>query len=52
MKAGRRSNVVGKNWINAPYEEQEQSELVFISKIGIALIREIKEAWMSMSDSR
>ena len=29
----------------APYEEQEKSELVFISKIGIALIREIKEAW-------
>lgn len=38
-------DVVGKKLDYAPYEEQEQSELVFISKIGIALIREIKEAW-------
>lgn len=34
-----------RNWIMQPYEAQEKSELVFISKIGIALIREIKEAW-------
>ena len=38
-------DVVGKKLDYAPYEEQEKSELVFISKIGIALIREIKEAW-------
>ena len=38
-------DVVGKKLDYAPYEEQEKSELVFISKIGIAMIREIKEAW-------
>ena len=38
-------DVVGKKLDYAPYEEQEKSELVFISKIGIALIREIKKAW-------
>ena len=38
-------DVVGKKLDYAPYEAQEKSELVFISKIGIALIREIKEAW-------
>ena len=38
-------NVVGKKIDYDPYEEQEQSELLFISKIGIALIREIKKAW-------
>ena len=38
-------DVVGKKLDYAPYEAQEKSELVFISKIGIALIREIKKAW-------
>ena len=38
-------DVVGKKLDYAPYEEQPQSQLVFISKIGIALIREISEAW-------
>ena len=38
-------DVVGKKLDYVPYEAQEKSELVFISKIGIALIREIKEAW-------
>lgn len=38
-------DVVGKKLDYAPYEEQPQSQLVFISKIGIALIREISEVW-------
>ncbi len=38
-------DVVGKKLDYAPYEAQPQSELVFISKIGIALIREIADAW-------
>lgn len=38
-------DVVGKKLDYAAYEEQPQSQLVFISKIGIALIREISEAW-------
>ena len=38
-------DVVGKKRDYAPYEPQPKSQLVFISKIGIALIREIKEAW-------
>lgn len=38
-------DVVGKKLDYAPYEEQPQSELVFISKIGIALIRELANAW-------
>ncbi len=38
-------DVVGKKLDYAAYEEQPQSELVFISKIGIALIRELANAW-------
>lgn len=38
-------DVVGKKLDYAAYEEQPQSQLVFISKIGIALIREISEVW-------
>lgn len=38
-------DVVGKKLDYAPYEEQPQSQLVFISKIGVALIREISEVW-------
>ena len=38
-------DVVGKKRDYAPYEPQPKSQLVFISKIGIALIREIKKAW-------
>lgn len=41
----KKIDVVGKKLDYAPYEEQPQSQLVFISKIGIALIREISEAW-------
>ena len=38
-------DVVGKKRDYAPYEPQPKSQLVFISKIGIALIREIAAAW-------
>ncbi len=38
-------DVVGKKLDYTPYGEQPQSELVFISKIGIALIRELANAW-------
>ena len=38
-------DVVGKKLDYAAYEEQPQSELVFISKIGIALIRELANTW-------
>lgn len=38
-------DVVGKKRDYAPYEPQPKSQLVFISKIGIALIREIAVAW-------
>mgnify|MGYP000096215632 FL=1 len=38
-------DVVGKKRDYAPYKAQTKSQLVFISKIGIALIREIAEAW-------
>lgn len=38
-------DVVGKKLDYAAYEEQPQSELVFISKIGIALIRKLANAW-------
>lgn len=41
----KKIDVVGKKLDYAPYEEQPQSQLVFISKIGIALIREISEVW-------
>lgn len=41
----KKIDVVGKKLDYAPYEEQPQSELVFISKIGIALIRELANAW-------
>ena len=38
-------DVVGKKRDYAPYKAQPKSQLVFISKIGIALIREIAAAW-------
>ena len=38
-------DIVGKKRDYAPYEPQPKSQLVFISKIGIALIREIAAAW-------
>ena len=38
-------DVVGKKLDYTPYGEQPQSELVFMSKIGIALIRELANAW-------
>lgn len=41
----KKIDVVGKKLDYAPYEEQPRSQLVFISKIGIALIREISEVW-------
>lgn len=41
----KKIDVVGKKLDYAAYEEQPQSELVFISKIGIALIRELANAW-------
>ena len=41
----KKIDVVGKKLDYAPYEEQPQSELVFISKMGIALIRELANAW-------
>lgn len=41
----KKIDVVGKKLDYAAYEEQPQSQLVFISKIGIALIREISEVW-------
>ena len=38
-------DVVGKKRDYAPYKAQPKSQLVFISKIGIALIPEIAAAW-------
>lgn len=38
-------DVVGKKIDYAPYEEQAQSQIVFISKVGITLIRTIMSAW-------
>ena len=43
-------DVVGKKRDYAPYEPQPKSQLVFISKIGIALIREIAAAWEECVD--
>ena len=38
-------DVVGKRIDYAPYEAQEQSQLVFISRIGTAVIKKIFDAW-------
>ena len=38
-------DVVGKKIDYAPYEPQEKSQLVFISKIGTAVIKKIFAAW-------
>lgn len=38
-------DVVGERIDYAPYEEQEKSQLVFISKIGAAVIKKIFAAW-------
>lgn len=38
-------DVVGRRIDYAPYEEQEQSQLVFISRIGTAVIKKIFAAW-------
>ena len=44
-KDGKKVDVVGKNRIMHLTSHSQKSQLVFISKIGIALIREIAAAW-------